>query len=105
MTNQEKELEDLYGQAAKFSEFRRGDRITYHHEQITCQGTILWVAAPDERIPTHYVVLPDGETDTMPHLVLPGDVSGLVNEQEPILRKCPFCTGYHSPEEIELCPL
>ena len=106
MTSQEEELADLYGPAATYAEFHRGDRIRYRYEGITWCGPILWVAAPECNLPLCYIVEPDGDTDMFPHIVFAGDIIGLTADgQEPILRKCPFCTGFHAPEEIERCPL
>ncbi|SRR5258706_5094812 len=91
----------------KDSEHRRGDVIIYTNEGIVTQGTILWVAAPGEiagkQHPMRYIVEPDGETDTFPHLVYPGEVIRLAAVQEPVLVKCPYCTGRHLESQIEYC--
>ena len=106
MTHQEEELADLYGPAAPYSDFKRGDRVRYRYETITWQGIILWVAAPQCNHPLCYICMPDGETNTFPHTILAGDLIGLTSDgQEPILRKCHYCTGFHQAEEIEYCPL
>src|SRR5438270_4833 len=44
MTTLDEQFEDLYGPLAPFSDFKKGDHITYRAEGQTCTGTILWVA-------------------------------------------------------------
>jgi hypothetical protein len=103
----DQEMEATYGPAAKHSEHRRGDVIISTNEGIVTQGTILWVAAPGEiagkQHPMRYIVEPDGETDTFPHIVYPGEVIRLAAGQEPVLVKCPYCTGRHLESQIEYC--
>lgn len=73
------ELEDVYGPAAAFSEYHRGDRIRYIQDDEIYTGTIVWVCAPGRvsengpELPTRYIVDRDGSA-TFPDIVWPGDV-------------------------------
>lgn len=79
MTEQE-DMEATYGLAARYSEYKRGEHITYTNEGRTCQGTIIWVSPPGpvvvggKPLPTHYTVEPDGAGNTWPHTVFAGEI-------------------------------
>lgn len=76
----ERELEDIYGPAAPYSEHQRGQHIRYRdvlgEEQ---SGVILWVCAAatvagNKTLPLQYIVMRDGAGDSFPDAVAPGDV-------------------------------
>jgi hypothetical protein len=74
----DKELETLYGPQAPYSEYKRGDRITFIQAHTTFTGVIIWVgASADEvlgqQLPIHYVVAADQIEDT-PLIIWPSDI-------------------------------
>lgn len=70
----EQQMEALYGPAAKFSEYKRGDRVRIDGWGVY-QAVILWVCAPKENAPLSYVVAPDRG---FPNVIYSTDISGLV---------------------------
>jgi len=60
MTTLDEQFEDLYGPLAPFSDFKKGEHITYTSEGRICTGTIVWVAAATriagQDIPVQYIV-------------------------------------------------
>lgn len=81
MSNQseeEAELAALYGPAAKFSDHKRGERITFREEGEEKEGEIIWVRATGPAVqggkdhPVVYIV--DLGGDDFPSMVYPGQV-------------------------------
>ena len=71
------ERHDIFGPDYAFSDYKRGDTISYHIEGRTEAGEIVWVAAgrklpTGKDMPPHYVVAP--ERGGFPEMVLFGDV-------------------------------
>src|SRR6266705_3516499 len=60
MTSLDEQFEDLYGPLAPFSDFKKGEHITYRSEGQTRTGTIVWVATATRiagrDIPVQYIV-------------------------------------------------
>jgi hypothetical protein len=60
MTDLDEQFEDLYGSLAPFSDFKRGEHITYRAGGQTRTGKILWVATAtriaSRDIPVQYIV-------------------------------------------------
>lgn len=73
----EKELEEMYGPAAPYSEHKRGEKITFIEAGETCSGVILWVCAAGavggRQTPISYLVESD-QQDGFPLVVWPGDI-------------------------------
>src|SRR5437588_6919187 len=103
MTGLEEQFEDLYGPLAPFSDFKKGDHITYRAEGQTCTGTILWVATATRiagrDVPVQYIVECDQQSG-FPDVVYLGDIvmdpNVSVGQEEPAMVKCPYCGGMHS---------
>ena len=60
MTNLER-MAALYGEAASYSEYHIGDRITYLSAHKRKGGTVVYVVAATPTQPLIYVVSPDVE--------------------------------------------
>lgn len=78
MTQSNEDLEAIYGPSAPFSEYKRGDHITYiSAEGERKSGTILWVCAPSEigevKLGMRYLIAPD-DPAAFVDVALPGDV-------------------------------
>jgi hypothetical protein len=71
----ENELEKLYGPLARYSDYRRGERIAFTEGGKVFTGTILWVGLSDPEIPDgiYYVVQVDG-VYTSPYVVFPSAI-------------------------------
>ena len=75
-------LAELYGSAARYSDYKRGDRITYRRGKGIMTGKILWVCAPGrsligQEFPLRYFVTPD--RGRFPHCVYQSDIIGCKN--------------------------
>ncbi len=111
MTGLEDQFEDLYGPLAPYSDFKKGDHITYHAEGQTRTGTIVWVATATRiagrDIPVQYIVESDQHSG-IPDSVWQSDVvmdpREVAGQEEPAMVKCPYCGGLHYPNLLELCP-
>jgi hypothetical protein len=107
----DEQLEDLYGPLAPFSDFKKGDHITYTSEGQTCTGTILWVATATRiagrDIPVQYIVECDQQSG-FPDNVYLGDIVMEPNEakgqEELAMVKCLYCGGMHYAHLVEQCP-
>ncbi|MBO0778507.1 MAG: hypothetical protein J2P37_06720 [Ktedonobacteraceae bacterium] len=57
------DLERLYGGAARYSDYQRGERIAFVGEGRLYTGTILWICAPGcvlrQSMPLRYIVAVD----------------------------------------------
>ena len=96
------EMEALYGPEYKYSEYKRGDRITYRSIDTgqLKTDTIGWVAAggtlsSGKTVPARYIVGFDvvylGE-------VVEGSAGG------PSLVRCPHCGAMHQAGTVDQCP-
>src|SRR6266516_8113744 len=110
MTTLDEQFEDLYGPLAPFSDFKKGEHITYRSEGQTRTGTIVWVATAKRiavrDIPLQYSVEPD-HRGGIPDSVWQSDFVMDPQEyraDEPAMVKCPYCGGLHYPNLVELCP-
>lgn len=76
-SEQENDLAATYGPAAQYSDYRRGDTITYQIDGFTYRGEILWACAPskvgDRDLPLRYVVAPALESGFV-DIVFPSEV-------------------------------
>ncbi len=76
-------LENDWGPAAPYSDYKPGETIRYTADGSTWQGVIVWVAAPHpshieghtNTIPLHYIVERSGwAADSFPDVVYSGDI-------------------------------
>ena len=110
MTTLDEQFEDLYGPLAPFSDFKKGEHITYRSEGQTRTGTILWVATATRiagrDIPVQYIVECDQHSGFPDHIDLADIVMNRQEYQaeEPAMVKCPYCGGLHYPNLVEHCP-
>ncbi len=80
MVDQDRDREAIFGPAAKFSEHKQGERITYRLAGETGEytGTIVWVAAPGSidghAVGITYIVVRDGAGASIPDVVFPADI-------------------------------
>jgi hypothetical protein len=105
-------LENDFGAAAPYSDFKPGESIKYRvpgGEVYT--GTIVWVAAQSpSQVEGHadlkmrYIVERDGWKDSIPDVVYSGDILE-AEPQEPSLERCRFCLGLHPLGTTLYCPL
>ena len=110
MTANDEQFEDLYGPLAPFSDFKKGDHITYRSEGQTCTGTILWVATATRiggrDIPVQYIVECDqhcGFPDNIWQSDIVMDPHEAAGQEEPAMVKCPYCGGMHYADQIKFC--
>jgi hypothetical protein len=95
------EMEALYGPEYRYSEYKRGDTITYRSIDTgqLKTDTIDWVAAgrtlSGKTVPARYILGFD--------VVYLGEVIEGSSE-EVTLVKCPYCGGMHPAHEVEQCP-
>ncbi len=77
MAARDDKMEEIWGPAAAYAEYRVNDSISYIIEGQTRTGTILWVCAPTtqagQHLPMHYVVQP-GSTEGSAEMVWPGNI-------------------------------
>lgn len=103
-SHDERELESMYGPAARFSEHHRGDRVVYMNGKGQLgRGVIIWVQARFENIPVKYVVDPDnapGHVD----FILPGAVISAEEQQQTLVR-CVWCGQHHEISQVKHCPM
>lgn len=106
------EVHQDFGPLYPFSDFKKGEHVSYRVEGSTQHGEILWVVyghkLPSGRdMPPHYVVLPDGTGDSFPDMVLFSDVvmKHESESEEPVMEACPYCFGKHPKGTVERCPL
>ena len=111
MTTLDEQFEDLYGPLAPFSDFKKGERITYRASGQARTGTIVWVATATRiagrDIPVQYIVECDqhgGFPDSVWQSDIVMDPQVHQAEEEPAMVKCPYCGGLHYPNLVELCP-
>ena len=81
MTSLEEQFEDLYGPMPAYSDYKRGETITYRVGTETHSGTILWIAAAGQvvieghrALPTRYIVERDGAGTSFPDSVWQSDI-------------------------------
>ena len=86
MTDYEEEirrnLENDWGPAAPFSDYKPGDTLRYRADGSTWSGVVVWVAAPresaivgrDNILPLRYIVERTGWEDSIPDVVYSGDI-------------------------------
>ena len=79
VSQQDQQLEALYGPLAPYSEHKRGDVITYEQGDAgQATGTILWVCGPGEVVeggqshPLRYIV--ENQAGGWPDTVYPSEV-------------------------------
>ena len=108
MTTLDEQFEDLYGPLAPFSDFKKGEHITYRTEGQTGTGTIVWVATATRiagrDIPVQYIVECDQHSG-FPDNVWQSDIIMDPKEsgEEPALVKCPYCRGMHYTDQVKFC--
>ncbi len=68
------EVHQDFGPLYPFSDFKKGEHVSYRVEGATQHGEILWVSTGNDKVPPHYWILPDGDGDSFPDMVLFGDV-------------------------------
>ena len=109
MTTLDEQFEDLYGPLAPFSDFKKGEHITYRAGGQIRTGTIVWVATATRiagrDIPVQYIVECDqhsGFLDTVwqSDIVMDPKEYG----EEPAMVKCPYCGGMHYADQVKFCP-
>ena len=68
--------EEVFGPAARYSEHKRGEHITYRlaGEPGVYSGVIVWVCEKTEQVGMCYVVERDGAGDSFPDVVFPAHV-------------------------------
>jgi hypothetical protein len=76
MTREEEALAETFGQAAPYSEHKRGERIAYRlpGEPGEHLGLIVWCAAACDQAAMCYIVVRDGAGDSFPDIVFPAYV-------------------------------
>ena len=111
MTTLDEQFEDLYGPLAPFSDFKKGEHITYRAGGQTRTGTIVWVATATRvagrDIPVQYIVECDqhsGFPDTVWQSDIVMDPHEAAGQEEPGMVKCPYCGGLHYAEQVKFCP-
>ena len=104
MTDYDNLREDQFGPAAKFSEHKAGETITFRDVDEVKTGTIIFVQGPQQIGSIHHVLtyLVDAG-DGWPTFVYQTDV--IEDNGEPMLSKCPYCAGQHMSDQVEQCPL
>ena len=96
MTTLDEQFEDLYGPLALFSDFKKGEYITYRSEAQTRTGTIVWVATATRiagrDIPVQYIVECDQHSGFPDHIDLADIIMDPQEHQaeEPAMVKCLF---------------
>ena len=110
MTTLDEQFETLYGPLAPFSDFKKGEHITYRSEGQTRTGTIVWIATATyiagRDIPIQYIVECDqhsGFPDNVPQSDIIMDPQKHQTEEATMV-KCPYCGGLHYAHLIEQCP-
>lgn len=101
----DRQLEDLYGPAARHSEFKVGQTIRFRSDGTIRTGEITYVSPPGVTAlgkphPLEYWI--DGLT-----VCYSSDILGLVDDdgdQEPALEHCPHCRGWHQAGMVDQCP-
>jgi hypothetical protein len=63
-----------FGLLYKFSDFKKGEHVSYRVVGDMRQGEIIWVSTGDKKVPPHYWILPDGTGDSFPDMVLFSDI-------------------------------
>lgn len=110
MTTLDEQFQELYGPLAPFSDFKRGEHITYRAEGQTRTGVIVWVATATRiaghDIPVRYIVECDQHAG-FPDNVALADIVMDPQEyeaEEPAMVRCPYCGGMHYAHLVEACP-
>lgn len=102
------EVHQDFGPLYPFSDFKKGEHVSYRVAGAMRQGEILWVSTGNDKVPPHYWILPDGDGDSFPDMCLLSDVV-MEKQREPgmveALEPCPYCYGQHPKGLIEQCPL
>jgi hypothetical protein len=88
VSENEKELESMYGPAAPFSEHKRCDHITYTTAEGP-PGVIVWCQAPAGELGVRYNVAPDVASGFV-DFVVSGDVVA-VQQEAPAMVRCVIC--------------
>ncbi len=104
MANYEEMREQQFGPAARYSEHKVGEVITFRDCHEVKTGTIIFVQGPQQIGSTHHpltYLVDAGEG--WPTFVYATDV--LEESGEPTLTKCPYCRGMHLSDQVEHCPL
>jgi hypothetical protein len=95
---------DDFGPAAKYSDHKVGEVITFRDCQEVKAGTIIYVQGPEQigsaHHPLTYVV---NAGDGWPLFIYQTDI--LESTGEPVLTQCPYCRGQHMSDQVEQCPL
>lgn len=68
------EVHQDFGPLYPFSDFKKGEHVSYRVEGATHQGEILWVSVGNDKVPPHYWILPDETGDSFPDMVLLSDI-------------------------------
>src|SRR5436309_2780331 len=109
MSTLDEQFEDVFGSAAPFSDFKKGEHITYRADGKTRTGTIVWVATATRiagrDVPVQYIVEPDYRSG-FPDNVWQSDIIMDPKEfgEELAMVKCPYCGGLHYADQVKLCP-
>jgi hypothetical protein len=106
MTNFDSRLAGLYGPAAAYSEYLRGDYVRYMVGAAVHTGVIVWITAsgqpPLQGWPLRYII---SRQDGPPDVVAQTDIFCTFGPQEPVLIRCPHCLAWHLERHVQMCPL
>jgi hypothetical protein len=99
MIHEDEQMEDLFGPNYQYSDYKRGEVITYRAEGTIKRGEIIWIEAPGltTRENDHPVIYWVGLEAVYPADILVDD------EDEPTLEHCPYCNGWHPVGTLEQC--
>jgi hypothetical protein len=107
VTTLDEQFEALYGPLTPFSDFNKGEQITYRAEGQTRTGKIVWVATTTridgQDIPVQYIVECDQHSGISDN-VWQSDIVMDPKEygEEPAMVKCPYCGGMHYADQVKL---
>lgn len=99
------EVHPDFGPLYPFSDFKKGETVSYRVAGAMRQGEIIWVSTGNDKIPPHYWILPDETGDSFPDMVLLSDMVMESESEEPVMEACPYCFGKHQKGTVERCPL
>lgn len=104
MTDKDKLRWEQFGPAARFSEHKSGEIITYRVGSEVRVGEIIYVlAATQEGSVHHPLTYAVDSGNGFPDVVWQTDI--LEDTGEPRLVSCPYCRGMHQSDQVEQCPL
>src|ERR1700726_1027577 len=96
--------EEQFGQAARYSEHKAGETITFRMGSEVRSGEIIYVMEPTQEGSTHHPLTYAVDSGHgFPDMGWQTDV--LEDTGEPTLRTCPYCRGQHMSDQVEQCPL